>query len=124
MTPPTHQDYLARWAHIFALAKNSSPSQTWAKSLRLWKEWLELLLASKVKSRLPDHLRPLVESELKWAIADFNYLKTFIYEPPVDALDPPDAKNHPFVHLILEKRARRKPKTGGATGSAPPVAAE
>lgn len=110
---PTHEILLDRWQHATQGRRNYS-LKTWKGVLSFWAKWLRKLLDSPVKGRLPDDLRPAVEAELKWCLADLAYLTTLSYSAPTDAGLPPslarnqaEGTSHPFIHILLERRCKK-----------------
>ena len=109
MTEPqlTHAVLLDRWAHITEARK--VPFKHWHGALAFWSRWMRKLLDSPQAHRCPDELRPIVEAELKWALADLTYLTTLTYTPPTDAGEPPslakrNGKPHPFIHIHVARK--------------------
>lgn len=118
-TKLTPEVLLDRWQH--ATAVRNYPLKTWNGVLIAWAKWMRTLLDSPNKKRLPAELRPYVESELAWCLADLQYLNTLTYAEPTDVLAPPSyalsartGVPHPFIHLLLGKRHRDR--VGGITG--------
>lgn len=110
----THDILLDRWCHVTDARRE--PFKHWHGALAFWCRWMRILLDSPQRNRCPDELRPLVENELKWALADLTYITTLTYNPPTDAGPPPSqaarlATNttHPFIHL-LHARRHTKPR--------------
>lgn len=114
MTDPTHSVLLDRYLHVQHARKK--PFKHWAGCLSWWANWLRKLLASPQPTRCPDHLRPVIEAELAWAVADLNYLKTLTYFPPKHPA-PSAARRklndevHPFIHLLVRRQHTKPRKT-------------
>lgn len=124
MNKLTPELLLDRWMH--AAEARGTRLKTWKGVLSFWAKWMRLLLDSPLNAkghpRCPAYLREQVESELAWALADLQYLTTMTYHEPQDHLAPPSAakrnltgERHPFIHLILDRRSRRRVSPAAVT---------
>lgn len=98
MNAVTNDVLLQRWSHI-TQARNV-PFKNWRGALCFWCKWLRKLLDNP--TRYTPELKPVIENELAWALADLAYLTTLTYNPP--NTPPPVATNHPFIHILINRK--------------------